>query len=183
MLKMRVLQRAYEFGPFRLLPDSRTLLHNGKRVELQERAFATLYAIAQRLGKTISGETLLREVWGSLHYDPNNVFQQVKALRRALGEDESGQPYIRTISGQGYFIPGVSLRHVVLGVMVPSAQLVLVAGGALAVLCALAIWTLWPRQFELLPPANLLAMAGTRLVLSSLMAAVSGSQNKSTEAM
>ena len=102
----------YQFGPFRVLPELRQLRRDGQLVPLTDREFDTLHAIVRRGGDPVSKETLLAEVWHDVNanVDPNNLPRQIANLRKKMGPDETGEHYIRTITGQGYYVLGVSVH-------------------------------------------------------------------------
>jgi eukaryotic-like serine/threonine-protein kinase len=98
----------YQFGPYRLDTRRRNLWRGEQLVPLSGRGFETLSAIASRLGSPVDKYELLREIWPeNSRIHESNVTTQVRALRKLLGKDGSGQDYIRNIAGQGYFIPAV----------------------------------------------------------------------------
>jgi DNA-binding winged helix-turn-helix (wHTH) protein/tetratricopeptide (TPR) repeat protein len=92
----------YEFGPFRLIPDESLLLRDGQPVALSPKGFEVLVALVRRGGSLVGKEELLKEVWPDAFVEEANLSRQVYALRRALGEDEEGRPYIETVPKRGY---------------------------------------------------------------------------------
>ena len=79
----------------------------GRRVTMSLKEFALLRLLAQSPGETVTRETMLREVWGSVEFiHPNIVEQYISFIRRKLDPEESGVR-IRTIRGSGY-----ALEHV-----------------------------------------------------------------------
>ena len=121
---MRELQQhSYEFGPFRLIPEESLLLRDDQAVTLAPKDFEVLVALVRRGGSLVSKEELLREVWPDAFVEEANLSRHVYALRRALGEDESGRPYIETVSKRGYrFAAGV--RHLMDGDAVRAVETV-----------------------------------------------------------
>jgi len=78
--------------------------HRGdRRIELSQREFDVLVALARARGRVISRDELLRRVW-QIDFDPGtNVVNVVVArLRAKLGRKEC--PLIRTVVGEGYMI-------------------------------------------------------------------------------
>src|SRR5215472_11239655 len=92
----------YEFGPFRLDPVKRRLLHNGEPLPLTPKAFDTLLALVQESGKTIEKDDLMRKVWPDAVVEENNLNQNITALRKTLGDSRQESKYIATIPGFGY---------------------------------------------------------------------------------
>jgi DNA-binding winged helix-turn-helix (wHTH) protein/TolB-like protein/tetratricopeptide (TPR) repeat protein len=96
------VNRSYEFGPFRLDPQDRTLSRDGELVPLTMKAFDTLLVLVENAGRLISKDELMRRVWPETVVEENNLAQQVSSLRRALGESEAGVKYIETLPKRGY---------------------------------------------------------------------------------
>jgi predicted ATPase/DNA-binding winged helix-turn-helix (wHTH) protein len=102
--------RAFLFGPFRLLPGRRLLLDGESQVQLGSRAFEVLLALIEHKGELVSKAQLMHRVWPSTHVDEGNLKFQVAALRRALGDGKNGRRYLETSPGQGYrFVAPVSV--------------------------------------------------------------------------
>src|SRR5262249_18316224 len=100
----------YEFGPFRLDPVKRRLLHNEEPLPLAPKAFDTLLALVQQSGKTIDKDDLMKRVWPDAVVEENNLNQNITALRKSLGDSRHESKYIATIPGFGYrFVAEVKL--------------------------------------------------------------------------
>jgi eukaryotic-like serine/threonine-protein kinase len=93
---------SYEFGPFRLLPAERQLLRDGQTVALAPKDFDVLVALVRQSGHLVGKDELLKEVWPDSFVEEANLSRHVYALRRALGEDGAGRPYIETVPKRGY---------------------------------------------------------------------------------
>ncbi len=99
----------YKFGPYVLNPQNRVLRRQNDVIALTAREFDTLLAIVRRLGNPIDKSELLQEIWPeNPGAHESNVTTQVRAIRKKVGKDQSGEHYIRNISNRGYFISGVS---------------------------------------------------------------------------
>ncbi|MET8505568.1 response regulator transcription factor [Streptomyces sp. NPDC014779] len=85
-------------------PVLRTVLRDGRPLELSVKEFAVLEALLRASPGFLSAEDLLEQVWDE-NADPftNTVTVTVSRLRRKLG----GPPVITTTPGIGYRIPGV----------------------------------------------------------------------------
>jgi TolB-like protein/DNA-binding winged helix-turn-helix (wHTH) protein/Flp pilus assembly protein TadD len=92
----------YEFGPFRLDSGQKQLFAGGEAVALTPKAFDTLLLLVQNSGRLVSKDELLRTVWPNVVVEEATVAQNVFRLRKVLGEDASGSPYIETIPKRGY---------------------------------------------------------------------------------
>jgi DNA-binding winged helix-turn-helix (wHTH) protein/pimeloyl-ACP methyl ester carboxylesterase len=96
------LRACYVFGAFRIDPAERVLTRAGRIVPLTPKAFDTLFALVERAGHLVTKEDLIERVWPDAFVEPNNLAQNVSALRRALGECEGGPRYVETVPKRGY---------------------------------------------------------------------------------
>src|SRR3954471_22384364 len=87
------------FGRFRVLPQRRELLADGRPVKLGGRAFDVLLALIEARGAVVSKDALMTRVWPDRIVEENNLQWQISALRAAFGADRN---LIRTVSGRGY---------------------------------------------------------------------------------
>lgn len=90
------------FGPFSLDPEHRTLLRDGKPVHLGSRALDLLIALVENRENLTSKEVLIKRVWPDTFIEEANLRVHVAALRKLLGDQNTGVEYISTISGRGY---------------------------------------------------------------------------------
>jgi DNA-binding winged helix-turn-helix (wHTH) protein len=96
------LAGVFTFGPFRLLPEERVLLEDGKAVQLGGRALDILTALVVRSGTLISKEELISYAWPRARVEEANLRVHIGALRHALGENRAGARYVATVAGRGY---------------------------------------------------------------------------------
>lgn len=97
------------FGPFRLNVTRRLVEREGCAIALGGRAFDILTVLVEQAGTVVSKNDLLARVWSGVTVDEGTLRVQIAALRRALGDGESGSRYITTLSGQGYcFVAPIS---------------------------------------------------------------------------
>jgi DNA-binding winged helix-turn-helix (wHTH) protein/pimeloyl-ACP methyl ester carboxylesterase len=92
----------YEFGPFRLEPREHRLMRNGQRVPLTGKAFNTLRVLVEHHGELISKQDLMGMVWPETIVEENNLDRNISAVRKVLGDQASGQPFIETVPRVGY---------------------------------------------------------------------------------
>jgi DNA-binding winged helix-turn-helix (wHTH) protein/pimeloyl-ACP methyl ester carboxylesterase len=92
----------YEFGPFRLELKEHRLLREGRSVPLTGKAFKTLHILVERHGKLVPKQELMSAVWPETVVEENNLDRNISTLRRALGEQANGQPFIETVPRVGY---------------------------------------------------------------------------------
>src|SRR3954447_26823214 len=94
--------QSYRFGDFRIDPAERLLYHRDEPVAITPKAFETLLVLAERHGHIVGKTELMELVWPEAHVEENNLAQNISILRKALGSQAAGRPYIETISRRGY---------------------------------------------------------------------------------
>ena len=100
----------FAFGPFRLSPARQLLLEGEKALRLGSRALEILKVLVEHAGTLVSKEDLVARVWPGTFVEEGNLRVHMAALRRALGDGQSGNRYIATIPGRGYrFVAAVSI--------------------------------------------------------------------------
>lgn len=92
---------AFDFGPFRMLPGSRTLLRDGRPVDCGSRAFDLLHVLLLSRGKVVSKDAIVRHVWPTTCVEESNLRFQMAALRKVLGTYKGA---IKTVPGRGYLL-------------------------------------------------------------------------------
>ena len=115
LVRSQVIQRArmpdYElssredsiaFGHFRLSAAQRFLEKDGVRLKLGSRALDILIALVQRAPEVVSKRELLARVWPDLVVDEGSVRFHIAALRKVLGDGQSGVRYVTNVPGRGY---------------------------------------------------------------------------------
>jgi Tol biopolymer transport system component/DNA-binding winged helix-turn-helix (wHTH) protein len=95
-------KRAYEFGPFKLVPAERQLLKNGAPVKLSKKVFDLLLILCQRSGEVIGTDELMLLLWPEAHVEESNLTQSISVLRKALGDSASESRYIQNVPKYGY---------------------------------------------------------------------------------
>ena len=102
----------YEFGPFRLEPAERLLLRSGEVVPLTPKAFDLLLALVRNHGHLLDKDELMKLVWPDAFVEEANLSYTVSLIRKALGENGDGQPYVETVPKRGYrFMAEVKEQH------------------------------------------------------------------------
>jgi len=97
------LRHCFEFGQFRVDLLTHRLLRDGDVVALQPKAFDTLVVLIQNRGRVVERAVLMKTLWPDSFVEEANLTQYVFTLRKALGEQPNGQPYIETVPRRGYF--------------------------------------------------------------------------------
>ena len=96
-----VVNNFYEFGEFRLDPQTRVLRRRQEVVPLTPKAFDVLWLLAERDGRVVTKDELMRSVWSDSFVEESNLTQTVFMLRKALQESPD-ERYILTVQGRGY---------------------------------------------------------------------------------
>jgi TolB-like protein/DNA-binding winged helix-turn-helix (wHTH) protein len=97
----------YEFGPFRLEPAERKLLHGNEIVVLTPKAFDTLVLLVRNSGHLLEKDELIRALWPDSFVEEGNLTNNISLLRKALGDDPA---YIETVPKRGYRFVGAVHR-------------------------------------------------------------------------
>lgn len=84
----------YEFGPFRLETASCRLSRDGAVVSLEKPALLLLIELVERHRDWIARDELMRILATVASRETRQLRRHVSALRKALGSDDSGDPYI-----------------------------------------------------------------------------------------
>jgi DNA-binding winged helix-turn-helix (wHTH) protein/tetratricopeptide (TPR) repeat protein len=92
----------YAFGPFRLDGRQRLLFRDGEVIPLPLKAFDTLLMLVENAGEVVEKDDLLKRIWPDTFVEEGSLAQNIWVLRKVLGEDSNGQPYIQTIPKRGY---------------------------------------------------------------------------------
>src|SRR6476660_1933947 len=100
---MSLIQKEiYQFGPFTVDPVERVALRDGKPLILTPKVFDTLLCLVRKLGRVLTKEEILHEVWPDTFVEEVNLAVNISTLRKALGEGPQESRYIATIPGRGY---------------------------------------------------------------------------------
>jgi DNA-binding winged helix-turn-helix (wHTH) protein/TolB-like protein len=109
---MKSPRHCYEFGPFRLDPSERQLLRAGQVMPLTPKVFDTLLLFVENNNLLLTKDEMIGRLWPDSFVEESNLAQNVSMLRRALGEQPDGKPYIETVPKRGYrFTAEVRLRQ------------------------------------------------------------------------
>lgn len=92
----------YVFGPFQLDASSLLLLRDGKPVSLTPKALDTLLVLVQSSGRVLQKDEILKKVWPDTFIEEATLAQNIFTIRKILGVDANGRPYIETIPRRGY---------------------------------------------------------------------------------
>jgi Tol biopolymer transport system component/DNA-binding winged helix-turn-helix (wHTH) protein len=94
--------RTYQFGPFRLIPQRRLLISNGKPVDIGQKSLELLVILVEQAGQVVSKKELMERLWPDTFVEENNLAQAVSSLRQVLADDSDSPEYVKTIPRRGY---------------------------------------------------------------------------------
>src|SRR5690606_16004372 len=92
----------FRFGRFSLLPVTRSVLQDGERVHLGNRAFDILHLLVEKAGSFVTNEEIVARVWPRTIVVESNLRVHVAAIRKALGDGRDGHRYIVNVPNNGY---------------------------------------------------------------------------------
>lgn len=95
-------QPEYRFGPYLLSPARRVLLHGSEPVRLGSRAMDILVVLVEHAGEIVGKDALMRHVWPNAVVEEGALRVHMAALRKALGEGQSGARFITNVPMRGY---------------------------------------------------------------------------------
>lgn len=91
------------FAGFELDPQRSELRGpDGETIKLRPKAFDLLLLLAANPGRVVSKHELMAAVWPNVHVGEDNLFQCIREIRGALGDDS--RQLIKAVSGRGYLL-------------------------------------------------------------------------------
>src|SRR5256884_1356710 len=99
---MRPEERLYQFGPFRLDPAERLLLHEGQAVPLSAKAFDLLVLLTENSGHLLEKDDLMKKIWPETVVEEVNLAHNISIIRRALASRGDVHEYVETVPKRGY---------------------------------------------------------------------------------
>lgn len=73
---------------------------DGTAIKLRPKTFEMLRLFAANAGRVLSKQELMEAVWPNVHVGEDNLFQCIREIRTALGDDR--RQMIKLVSGRGY---------------------------------------------------------------------------------
>ena len=89
-------------GPFEIDTALFELRCDGERVPVEPRTFNLLALLARNAGRTVTKEEIFHEIWSDRIVSDAALSSQIKAARKALGDDGRTQRMIVTVHGRGF---------------------------------------------------------------------------------
>jgi DNA-binding response OmpR family regulator len=87
----------------RIDPEARRAWCGDRELELTTKEFDLLWALIRDVGKVVTREQLMRDVWGAKWWASTKTLDMhVSWLRRKLGDDAHSSKYITTVRGVGF---------------------------------------------------------------------------------
>ncbi len=129
-LEQTAVSPGYEvltFGRFRLDPVQHVLREGDKTLRLGSRALELLIVLTQRTGEVVSKHELIAKVWPKTIVQDSTLRVHIAALRKALGDGESGVRYVENFSGRGYRFVGPVVRQHENNPLIPTSAAALLA--------------------------------------------------------
>ena len=99
-------RQIYEFDDFRLDAGHLMLYRRGDELELAPKAVEMLLALVERRGEIVSKDELLEAVWPDATVEESNLFLYLSLLRKTLGTQKNGKPWVQTLRRRGYRFNG-----------------------------------------------------------------------------
>jgi TolB-like protein/class 3 adenylate cyclase/Tfp pilus assembly protein PilF len=90
------------FGDFELDTALFELRQSGERIPLEPQVFDLLVFLARNSHRTVTREEIYAEIWGDRIVSDAALSSQIKAARRAVGDDGASQHTISTVHGRGF---------------------------------------------------------------------------------
>ena len=101
------------FGQFEIDTTLFELRDNGERVSLEPQAFDLLSLLARNRERTVTKDEIFKTIWSDRIVSDAALSSQIKAARRAVGDDGSTQSVISTVHGRGFrFVAKVASKPV-----------------------------------------------------------------------
>ena len=93
------------FAGFELDPQRARLRGpGGEAIRLRPKSFDMLQLFVTNAGRVLSKQDLIDAIWPNIHVGDDSLFQCVREIRAALGDDQ--RQLIKLVSGRGYLFDG-----------------------------------------------------------------------------
>ena len=100
--KDKVTAPVIRFEDFELDTARFELRRGGQRIPIEPQAFDLLVLLARNHDRTVTKEEVFSTIWAGRVVSDAALSSQVKAARRALGDDGASQRIISTVHGRGF---------------------------------------------------------------------------------
>lgn len=99
--------KIYEFENFRLDTAQLMLYRDAEEISLAPKAVETLVALIERRGEILSKDMLMETIWTDAVVEESNLAKYLHILRKTLGNQKNGKPFIETFRRRGYRFNGL----------------------------------------------------------------------------
>lgn len=90
-------------GDFTLNAADRKFFKNNKEIELTPKEFEILELFMKNIGKSLSRDQLLNEIWGKNYFgDLKVVDVNIRRIRKKIENEPANPAYLKTVWGYGY---------------------------------------------------------------------------------
>ena len=96
-----MIEAALHFGPFSL-EATKQLWRGDQQIHLRRQTLALLRYLAERPGRLVDKEELLKQLWPGIYVSSTVVKVCVREIRHALGDEAAKPQFIETVGMQGY---------------------------------------------------------------------------------
>lgn len=100
--RVSLVSRLYRFNGMSLDTAGRALLHDGRQVDIEPKAFDLLYYLLQHRDRAVDKSELQDRIWSGLIVTEASLARCVMKVRRAIGDESKPYRVIRTVHGFGY---------------------------------------------------------------------------------
>jgi DNA-binding winged helix-turn-helix (wHTH) protein len=97
-----VQETQYSFGPFKLYPTEHLLVRDTTPILLAPKAYELLVALVSQHGRLVTRAELMKAIWPDSYVEEINLTVNISLLRKTLGQQPDGRPYITTVPKCGY---------------------------------------------------------------------------------
>lgn len=150
-------------GSWRVEPDVGRIVRDSSEIALRRQVMDLLVYLADNAGQVVSTDDLLKTLWAGKYVTEGTLYNCVRELREALGDD---QTYVETIPRRGYqLVAPVDLESTEDAATRPS-RIAIWVSAAVAAVVVIGVSILWqvqngdgtddPAQFA--PPPNSIAV-------------------------
>lgn len=73
---------------------------DGQVIKLRPKTFAALHMMATNHGRILTKQELMAAIWPSIHVGEDSLFQCIREIRSALGDEK--RQLVKSVSGRGY---------------------------------------------------------------------------------
>ena len=92
----------YQFGKYEVDTRNYQLRNDGSSVDLEPKVFDLLAYLVSHREKLVTREELFENLWPGQVVSDTSLSNQVKAVRRVIGDDGKRQDLVKTVHGRGY---------------------------------------------------------------------------------